>query len=100
MAGAASVSAAGGRASWWRTRGSLPGFGLSLGITITYLSLLVLIPLSGLVWKTASLGLPELARAVLSPRALAAYRLSFGAALVAGIVNVVFGLVLAWVLTR
>ena len=99
MAGAASVPAV-GAAPWWRARGSLPGFGLSLGITLTYLSLLVLIPLSGLVWKTASLGLPALAHAVLSPRALAAYRLSFGAALIAGGVNVVFGLVLAWVLTR
>jgi len=99
MAGAASVPAV-GAAPWWRARGSLPGFGLSLGITLTYLSLLVLIPLSGLVWKTAALGLPALAQAVLSPRALAAYRLSFGAAFIAGGVNVVFGLVLAWVLTR
>jgi sulfate transport system permease protein len=80
--------------------GSLPGFGLSMGITVTYLSLLVLIPLSGLVWKTATLGAAELAHAVLSPRALAAYRLSFGGALVAGSINVVFGLILAWVLTR
>ena len=61
---------------------------------------MVLIPLSGLVWKTASLDGASLARAVLSPRALAAYRLSFGAALVAGSVNVVFGVLLAWVLTR
>jgi sulfate transport system permease protein len=98
-AASASVSVA-GAAPWWRARGCLPGFGLSLGITLTYLSLLVLIPLSGLVWKTASLGLPALAHAVLSPRALAAYRLSFGAAFIAGGVNVVFGLVLAWVLTR
>jgi sulfate/thiosulfate transport system permease protein len=103
MAEAASASASvsvAGAAPWWRARGCLPGFGLSLGITLTYLSLLVLIPLSGLVWKTASLGLPALAHAVLSPRALAAYRLSFGAAFIAGGVNVVFGLVLAWVLTR
>ena len=83
-----------------RALASLPGFGLSLGITVTMLSLLVLIPLSGLVWKTTSLGAAEMARAVFSPRALAAYRLSFGAALIAGSVNVVFGLVLAWVLTR
>jgi sulfate transport system permease protein len=82
------------------SRGSLPGFGLSLGVTLTFLSLVVLIPLSGLVWKTASLDGASLARAVLSPRALAAYRLSFGAALVAGLVNVVFGVLLAWVLTR
>src|SRR5450432_1063620 len=82
------------------SRGSLPGFGLSLGMTLTFLSLVVLIPLSGLVWKTASLDRTALVHAVLSPRALAAYRLSFGAALVAGLVNVVFGVLLAWVLTR
>jgi len=83
-----------------RALGSLPGFGLSMGITITYLSLIVLIPLSGLFFKTATLGAAEMAHAVLSPRALAAYRLSFGAALIAGGLNLVFGLVLAWVLTR
>src|SRR6185437_15677081 len=83
-----------------RSRGSLPGFGLSLGMTLTFLSLVVLIPLSGLVWKTASLDAGALAKAVLAPRALAAYRLSFGAALVAGTVNVVFGVLIAWVLTR
>ena len=82
------------------TRGSLPGFGLSLGVTVTYLSLIVLIPLAGLVWKTASMDAGALTRAVLSPRALAAYRLSFGGALVAGSINVVFGLILAWVLVR
>jgi sulfate transport system permease protein len=82
------------------SRGSLPGFGLSLGITLTYLSLLVLVPLAGLVWKSATLSGAELVKAVLSPRALAAYRLSFGAAFVAASVNVVFGLVIAWVLAR
>jgi len=83
-----------------RRRGSSPGFGLSLGFTLLYLSLIVLIPLAGLVWKSASLSGAELAKAVLSPRALAAYRLSFGAAAIAAAVNVVFGLILAWVLTR
>jgi sulfate transport system permease protein len=83
-----------------RARGSLPGFGLSLGLTLASLSLIVLIPLAGLAFKSATLGAAELARAVLSPRALAAYRLSFGAAALAAAVNVVFGLVLAWVLTR
>jgi sulfate/thiosulfate transport system permease protein len=83
-----------------RRRGSLPGFGLSLGFTLLYLSLIVLIPLAGLVWKSASLSGAELAKAVLSPRALAAYRLSFGAAAIAAAVNVVFGLILAWVLSR
>src|ERR1700733_9811234 len=81
-------------------RGSLPGFGLSLGITLTALCLIVLIPLAGLVWKSASLSAAELAKAVLSPRALAAYRLSFGAAAVAAAINVVFGFVIAWVLSR
>jgi sulfate transport system permease protein len=100
MAAAIPVLAVDGGLRPRRALGSLPGFGLSLGITVTYLSLIVLIPLSGLVWKTASLGIHELAHAVLSPRALAAYRLSFGAALIAGVVNMVFGLILAWVLTR
>jgi sulfate transport system permease protein len=83
-----------------RSRGPLPGFCLSLGVTIAYLSIIVLIPLAGLVWKSAALSGAELAKAVLSPRALAAYRLSFGAAAVAAAVNVAFGLVLAWVLAR
>jgi sulfate/thiosulfate transport system permease protein len=100
MGGAIPAAAAGRPLRLPRALGSLPGFGLSLGITISCLSLIVLIPLSGLVWKTASLGATELLHAVLSPRALAAYRLSFGAALIAGSVNVVFGLILAWVLTR
>jgi sulfate transport system permease protein len=82
------------------SRGSLPGFGLSLGITLASLSLIVLIPLCGLVWKSASLSGAELAKAVLSPRALAAYKLSFGASFIAAGLNVVFGLVLAWVLAR
>jgi len=100
MGAAIPAASAGGPLRLPRALGSLPGFGLSMGITISCLSLIVLIPLSGLVWKTASLGATELAHAVLSPRALAAYRLSFGAALIAGSVNVVFGLILAWVLTR
>ncbi len=81
-------------------RGPLPGFGLSLGVTVSYLCLIVLIPLAGLVFKSASLSAHELWQAVTSPRALAAYRISFGGALAAGLTNGVFGLVLAWVLTR
>jgi sulfate transport system permease protein len=81
-------------------RGPLPGFGLSLGVTLTYLCLMVLIPLAGLVFKSASLSGSEFWHAVSSPRALAAYRISFLGALGAGAVNGVFGLVLAWVLTR
>jgi sulfate transport system permease protein len=78
----------------------LPGFGLTLGITLVYLGLLVLIPLAGLFLKAASIT-PEQFWAIASaPRALAAYRLSFGAALAAAALNVVFGLLLAWVLVR
>jgi sulfate transport system permease protein len=78
----------------------LPGFGLTLGLTLTYLGLLVLIPLAGLFAKSASLGAAELAAAVASPRALASYRLSFGASFAAAALNAGFGLVVAWVLVR
>lgn len=81
-------------------RSVLPGFGLTLGITIAYLSLLVLIPLAGLFWRSASLSGAEFLAAVASPRALAAYRLSFGAAFAAALANAVFGLLVAWVLVR
>ncbi|HET6149816.1 MAG TPA: sulfate ABC transporter permease subunit CysT [Polyangia bacterium] len=81
-------------------RGPLPGFGLSLGVTLTYLGLIVLIPLAGLAVKTASLTGDQLWTAISSPRALAAYRISFLGALSAAVVNGLFGLVLAWVLVR
>jgi sulfate transport system permease protein len=80
--------------------GVLPGFGLSLGYTVAYLSLLVLIPLGALAVKSASLSWREFVDAVASPRALAAYRLTFLAALVAGAANAVFGIIVAWVLVR
>jgi len=83
-----------------RQNSVLPGFGLTLGFSILYLSLLVLIPLSALFFRTASLSLADFLAAVLSPRALAAYKLTFGASLAAAGVNAVFGLILAWVLTR
>jgi len=78
----------------------IPGFGLSLGFTIFYLSLIVLIPLAGLFVKTGSLTWHEFTQAVAEPRALAAYKLSFGAAFAAGLINTVFGLLVAWVLVR
>jgi sulfate transport system permease protein len=81
-------------------RSVLPGFGPTLGFTLLYLSLIVLIPLGALVWKSSTLGWAEFAAAVTSPRVLAAYRLSFGAALAAAGVNAGFGLVVAWVLVR
>jgi sulfate transport system permease protein len=78
----------------------LPGFGLSLGIAILWLSVIVLIPLSAVFVKSVSEGWGTFWSAAGSPRALAAYRLSFGAAALAAVVNCVFGLLVAWVLVR
>ncbi len=83
-----------------RRRRILPGYRLSLGFSVLYLSLLVLIPLAGLTLRAASGDLAQFWRAVSSPRALASYRLSFGASLAAAAVNVVFGTIVAWVLVR
>ena len=81
-------------------RSVLPGFGLSLGLTITYLSLIVLLPLSAAFIKTAGLSWSEFTDAVFSPRVLASYRISFLASLAAALVNSLFGGVVAWVLVR
>ena len=78
----------------------LPGFNITLGFTITYLSLIVLIPLSALIFKTFSLSLEQFWAAVTGPRVMASYRLTFGASFLAALVNGVFGLLLAWVLVR
>ena len=78
----------------------LPGLGLSLGITIVWLSLIVLIPVSAVFVKSLSHGWATFWRAAASPRALAAYRISFGAAALAAVVNCIFGLLVAWVLVR
>ena len=77
-----------------------PGFNLSLGYTIVYLSLIVLIPLSAVVIKSLSLTPEVFWQTVTSPRVLSSYRLSFGTAFIAGLINAVFGLILAWVLVR
>jgi len=82
------------------SRKVLPGFNLTLGFTIFYLCLIVLIPLSALVLKTFTLSWDQFWTAVSSPRVLAAYRLTFGASFLAALVNVVFGLLVAWVLVR
>jgi sulfate transport system permease protein len=82
------------------SRRVLPGFGLSLGYTIAYLSLIVLIPLSAVFLKTAQLTWPAFIDIVTAPRVLASYRLTFGASFGAAIVNAVFGLLVAWVLVR
>src|SRR5262249_7536390 len=78
----------------------LPGFGLALGFTLLYLSLVVLVPLSTLFWKSAGLGWAGFGAAVTAPRVVASYKLTFGASLVAAAVNGAFGLVVTWVLVR
>ena len=78
----------------------LPGFGLTLGFTVFYLSLIVLIPLGGLFLKSAALSFEQFWTIVTAPRVLASYRLSFGGSLVAAAINAVFGLLVAWVLAR
>jgi sulfate transport system permease protein len=85
------------RASTYR---GLPGFGLSLGFTLAYLSLIVLVPLSAVFLKTATMSWDGFWQAVASPRVLASYRLSFGASLLAAAINTLFGFLLAWSLVR
>jgi sulfate transport system permease protein len=87
--------------AWARPRRSvLPGFGPAMGYTLFWLSLIVLIPLAALVMKSATLSWSSFADTLTDPRVLAAYRLSFGAALLAALLNLVFGLAVAWVLVR
>jgi sulfate/thiosulfate transport system permease protein len=78
----------------------IPGFGLALGFTVTYLSLIVLFPLAALVLKTTSLGWADFWRIAVDPRTLAALRISFGLSLLAAAINAVFGLIVTWVLVR
>jgi len=78
----------------------LPGFRLAMGFTLLYLTLVVLVPLSTLFWKSASLGPAGFWGAVTAPRVLASYKLTFGASLAAACVNGVFGVIVTWVLVR
>lgn len=78
----------------------LPGFGLSLGYTLVYLSLIILIPVSAVFIKTFEMTFDEFWAAVASPRVVASYKLTFGASLLAAAINAVFGLLLAWGITR
>ena len=78
----------------------LPGFSLTLGYSVFYLSVLVIIPIAACFLKASTLSLDEFVRAVWTDRARAAYSLTFGAAFVAAVVNVALGLLLAWVLVR
>jgi len=84
----------------WKQHSILPGFGLSLGFTLLYLCLLVLIPLSGLFIKSASLGPAEFWNVISGPRALASYRVTVLSALTGAALNAVFGFIVAWVLVR
>ena len=86
--------------SSFRKPSALPGFGLSLGYTLTYLTLIVLIPLAGLMLSAATLGWTELAKVLTDQRVVSALIVSFGTAFAAALVNVVFGVIVAWVLVR
>lgn len=83
-----------------RRRSAVPGFGITLGVTLTVLSLIVLIPLAAVVLKSAEMSPAEFIDKAFSERALQAYKLSFGAALIAALINGVFGLLTAWALVR
>ncbi len=85
---------------FFRRRSAIPGFGLTLGVTLTVLSLIVLIPLSAVVLKAAHQSPAEFWAVATSQRSLAAYRLSFGAAFVAAVINSIFGVLTAWALVR
>lgn len=83
-----------------RKNNPLPGFGLTLGYTVFYLSIIVLIPLAGLFLRVFEMPLAKFWELAVTPRALAAYKLTFGASLIAALANAVFGLIVAWVLVR
>ena len=88
------------RRAWLRKRSIIPGFGLSFGFTLSWLTLIVLIPLSAVFIRAAGLGWDDFVAVAFSERAIAAYKVSFGTALAAALVNAVFGLLVAWVLVR
>jgi sulfate/thiosulfate transport system permease protein len=83
-----------------KSRSVLPGFGLSLGITCTYLGLMVLLPLATVFTRTSELTAAQFWSTVTDPRVVASYRVTFGASFLAALVNTVFGLLVAWVLVR
>jgi sulfate/thiosulfate transport system permease protein len=83
-----------------KRRSAIPGFGLTLGVTVFWLSLIVLIPLSALVLRAATGGWDHFITTAFSERAIAAYKVSFGTALIAAAINAVFGLLVAFVLVR
>lgn len=88
------------RAKSWRQPSVLPGFGFTFGVTLAWLTLIVLVPLASIFIRSAGMGWSEFVAVGFSDRALAAYRVSFGTAAAAGLVNAVSGLLVAWVLVR
>lgn len=99
--GEVSVKSSGEGQSWrFREASVLPGFGLTLGYSVVYLSLLVLLPMAALIAAASEATLDKVIETLAEPRVLAALRLSFGASLLAASINAVFGLAVAWVLTR
>jgi sulfate transport system permease protein len=84
----------------FRQHSVLPGFGITLGFTLVYLSLIVLLPLAALFLKTSTMGWSAFWATISDPRVLASYRLSFGTAFAGALINAVFGFVVAWVLVR
>jgi sulfate transport system permease protein len=97
---AATATSAALPGSRWTRRRVLPGFGLTLGFTLTYLSLIVLVPLLVLFVQAAGVGWAKWWAELTNPRTLAAFRVSFGVAFLAALVNAAFGLLIAWVLVR
>lgn len=84
----------------WKKPSVLPGFGLAMGFTLFYLSVVVLIPLAGTFLKTTQMTWPAFWSTISAPRVLASYRVTFGVSLLAAVINAVFGLLVAWVLVR
>ncbi|WP_081161836.1 sulfate ABC transporter permease subunit CysT [Ensifer aridi] len=86
----------------WRFRqpSVIPGFGLALGVTLAWLTLIVLIPISGLIWRSSGLGWSKFIELTLDPRTVNALTISFGTAFIAAVVNLFFGVILAWALVR
>src|SRR6476646_9909931 len=83
-----------------RRYSSLPGFGLTMGFTLFYLGVLVLLPIAGLVFRAFGMTWADFCRYATTPRAMAAYELTFGASFLAATINGIFGTILAWVLVR
>ncbi|PAQ09141.1 MULTISPECIES: sulfate ABC transporter permease subunit CysT [Mesorhizobium] len=89
------------KAGWrFRQPSVIPGFGLTLGFSLAYLTLIILIPLSGLIWRSAALGWADFWAIATDRRTINALEISFGTAFIAAMVNVVFGTIVAWVLVR